>query len=106
MRKDIWRTDRPRIGRLVSFDATEFPAVGTARWWGMDGWQIDTWYCKTAPNPRFLTVKNTVRWRPRRDDHEIRMLVQLLFNSLAKDLVAIPKNLMANFKAIVKEMRS
>ena len=106
MQTEAWRTDRPRIGRLVRFSAPEFPATGTARWWGIDGWQIDTWYCNTAPDPRYLSVKNTVKWLPIPRDHEVRLLAQYLINSLGKDILAIPKNLIANFKAIVKELKA
>lgn len=65
----------------------------------MDGWQL------VASVPGYLAPTFAVEWRPLPDDHEVRLLVQYLFNSLWHDMAAIPVNLVGNVRAIIKEMR-
>ena len=102
-----WRTDRPRIGRLVEIRFEDLGGLWVAegRWWGIDGWQVEHTGTMSDHMTKYLAPTYEVAWRAKAGDHEVRLLLSYLLSSLWHDLRSVPRNLLANIKAVIKEAR-
>jgi len=99
-----WRTDKPRLGRLVRIRYGNYGENGitetTARWWGTEGWQL------AGAAGGYLSGAFEVSWLPVPGDDEWKSLVKLLFVGLWVDFRAIFKNAAKTIRELREELKA